>query len=330
MLFKSIERKLKIKIDQSVLISESDNLIYKIFENSSQRTLILRQQKFKRFTDVEYLEELHFINFLNRQTRKNYDKFVVPQLIGYDYGIRSTKHKKNRVVLTEFLNGKVLEAGVASKNASHLGRAIKNLHRSGALFTFKRRRLWDAMGLCGAKSTFGSMHSIRAINVKDRRIIADYQKIVFHFLESIQRDHPKQLGAIHGDIHLNNILSIKKTSQLGLIDFDDTGFGFYFYDLATIILSFEDKVFQKYKNESEKKNQLKIDRFQQALLEAYLSRPPNNFELTLLEYLKVARKISMICCHWKRDPKSVATRNYLKSISKIFIRHLKSNPIFYK
>ena len=93
------------------------------------------------------------------------------------------------------------------------------------------------------------------------------------------------MGLVHADLHFNNALQNK--NGLGAIDFDDSGFGFYAYDLVIPILSMENILGEKRKAERPK--------FRQALLSGYKSvRTWDEEDEKILDVLIGARRLLML------------------------------------
>ncbi|MEM8759566.1 MAG: phosphotransferase, partial [Pseudomonadota bacterium] len=53
---------------------------------------------------------------------------------------------------------------------------------------------------------------------------------------------PERFGLIHADLRLANLL-IDETGHIGVIDFDDCGFGWFMYDFAAAVSFYEHEPF---------------------------------------------------------------------------------------
>jgi Ser/Thr protein kinase RdoA (MazF antagonist) len=67
---------------------------------------------------------------------------------------------------------------------------------------------------------------------EDRILLVQVEKEARALLSGLPRD-PQWLGLIHSDLHLGNVLF--EGDEVNLIDFDDTGFGFWIYDFAAAL-----------------------------------------------------------------------------------------------
>lgn len=119
-----------------------------------------------------------------------------------------------------------------------LGRISAQLHQHSADWTrpdwFLRGR-WDAEAAFGARPRWGRWQT--AVSDSDQRQLLDRLECVVndrlrHF--GVDRD---RFGLIHADLRTANLLVDGETCHL--IDFDDAGFGWWLYDLATALTFYE-------------------------------------------------------------------------------------------
>jgi Ser/Thr protein kinase RdoA (MazF antagonist) len=67
---------------------------------------------------------------------------------------------------------------------------------------------------------------------EDRLLLIEEDRGARELLASLPRD-AEWFGLIHSDLHLGNVLF--EGDELNVIDFDDTGFGFWLYDFAAAL-----------------------------------------------------------------------------------------------
>ncbi|NJL79808.1 MAG: phosphotransferase [Richelia sp. SL_2_1] len=118
---------------------------------------------------------------------------------------------------------------------NEIGKLIAHIHDE--LYDWQQpanfhRPMLDADALIGNKGALG--YANLGYKYFDRETVnlfeLVYQRLI-DFQAVITKE--KNFGLIHGDLHLNNIIYHQNT--LVPIDFDDSGWGYYIYDLAVIL-----------------------------------------------------------------------------------------------
>lgn len=161
-----------------------------------------------------------------------------------------------------------------------IGREMARLHDAADRFAmpadFVRPR-WDSDGLLGDMPFWGRFWDCAGLDHGDRDFLAGLRNRLQGELVSIEGslDH----GLIHADLVRENILV--DGEHVTFIDFDDCGFGFRLFDLATALL----------RNRSEPDYPL----IRQSLLDGYLSiRPGLQAELKHLPLFLLLRALTYI------------------------------------
>ncbi|SMH41691.1 phosphotransferase enzyme family protein [Maritimibacter sp. HL-12] len=122
-----------------------------------------------------------------------------------------------------------------------VGRAVADLHnasdglRLGAGFT---RHAWDAEGLLGEAPLWGRFWESPALNAEERALVDAARDRARGMLEAFAA-RGGDYGLIHADVLRENVLFHGDKAML--IDFDDAGWGFRLYDLATFMTQNEDE-----------------------------------------------------------------------------------------
>ena len=116
-----------------------------------------------------------------------------------------------------------------------IGREMALLH--GAADTFRlpdgfERPAWDAAGLLGEVPFWGRFWDCPMLAAGDRSYLADLRATLSMRLGAVAPS--LDYGLIHADIVRENIFVRK--GAVAFIDFDDCGFGFRLFDLATTLL----------------------------------------------------------------------------------------------
>lgn len=135
-----------------------------------------------------------------------------------------------------------------------------------------QRKSWDLDGLLGEAPLWDRFWDNPGLSAKQRdRVIAARDGLRADLAASVQ-----DFGLIHADMLRENIMI--DGSSLGLIDFDDSGFGFRLFDVATALL----------KNRDEPD----FEDLQAAFLEGYRGRRP--LDTTLLPHFMLIRALTYL------------------------------------
>lgn len=136
----------------------------------------------------------------------------------------------------DWLEGKSLEPRVNGKQMKQIGRFLAQLRlqppREGAL----RQKRWDAEGLAGRNSTYGDLDRLDGVTREEQALVTHSRRAILSRLRAYQRRFPSRLGVIHGDMHLGNALNVGP-NQIAALDFEESGFGFFAYDLVIPVIS---------------------------------------------------------------------------------------------
>lgn len=92
------------------------------------------------------------------------------------------------------------------------------------------RHSWCDEGLVGQTPLWGRFWELEALSLQQRRRFEHVRDRVFEDLTSYGKD-PDRFGLIHADLVPENILV--DADRLRIIDFDDAGFGWYMFEIAT-------------------------------------------------------------------------------------------------
>ncbi len=140
-----------------------------------------------------------------------------------------------------WVNGQALgEAGVplpgtlAEKLAQHraLGALLARIHSATDLLALPewfQRPSWDRKGLVGEAPFWGRFWDHPNLNSAEHEVLIAAR----HWLDAMLRRSRSPLGLIHADVLRENVFV--QTGGLALIDFDDSGFGYRWYDLGTVL-----------------------------------------------------------------------------------------------
>lgn len=137
-------------------------------------------------------------------------------------------------------NGKALALRDGSATFFRLGRDIARLHIACDRFSvpsgFNRWR-WDVDGLVGATPVWGRFWENPTLDQGTRALFVDCRDAA----RGVLADHAEDLdfGLIHADLVRENVLL--DGGRTRFLDFDDGGFGYRLFDLATVLLNVLDE-----------------------------------------------------------------------------------------
>lgn len=94
-----------------------------------------------------------------------------------------------------------------------------------------RRHSWDAAGLAGEQPFWGRFWDLAALSASQRRFFARLRDCLLEDLTALGTT-PDRYSMIHADLVPENIL-VTQTGELKIIDFDDAGFGWHLFEMAT-------------------------------------------------------------------------------------------------
>ncbi|WP_102141428.1 phosphotransferase enzyme family protein [Mycobacterium hubeiense] len=103
------------------------------------------------------------------------------------------------------------------------------------------RFAWDWEHCLGDTPRWGRWQDAQGVGTAEHDVLQRAQDLLCHRLKSYGTA-PDKFGLIHADLRLANLLvdGAAADSRITVIDFDDCGFGWYFYDFGTAVSFIED------------------------------------------------------------------------------------------
>lgn len=152
-----------------------------------------------------------------------------------------------QVDMLEWLSGEplgTLEQGLSDAVTdvpaafTQVGALAARLHNHAAAWRRPEgfvRHAWDVDGLTGEAPLWGRFWELEDLSTSQRALIerarAEARRDLLAYGQS-----PQTYGLIHADFNLDNL--ILDGGRVRIVDFDDTGFGWHLFDLATISILF--------------------------------------------------------------------------------------------
>jgi Ser/Thr protein kinase RdoA (MazF antagonist) len=125
-------------------------------------------------------------------------------------------------------SGDSIEATYAS-----IGEIAARIHNQASAWELPAgfcRHAWDAAGLAGEQPFWGRFWELEALSASQRQLFLRVKDSVFADLTAFGTG-PDRYSMIHADLVPENVLTT--CDGLQIIDFDDAGFGWHLFELAT-------------------------------------------------------------------------------------------------
>jgi len=213
------------------LIAARENQVFRV--ETPDRLLVLRLHRMGYRSQAELTSELDWMAELTRAG------VLVPQPIATQTGARCTLVQGQFVDMLTFLDAQPLMAN-GQWNASadptacarQIGATLARLHDLSDRWQkpdgFTRPH-WDAAGLIGDAPLWDRFWENPMLSADQARVLANFRDQAGRDLATLGPH--LDYGLIHADAVPENVLVAK--DGVYLIDFDDGGFGFRLFDLAT-------------------------------------------------------------------------------------------------
>lgn len=150
----------------------------------------------------------------------------------------------HQIDMLEWIDGVQLgsvEAGLSGEAASiqgayrRIGALAARIHNHGVAWLRPvgfERHSWDLEGLVGSRPLWGRFWELESLSGSERSLVEKTR-------DRLRRDlsefgvQPDRFGLIHADLVPENVLA--DGERLAVIDFDDAGFGWHLFELATTV-----------------------------------------------------------------------------------------------
>lgn len=279
------------------LIAERENRVFKVID-SKGKTYALRVHRLHYKSDVEILSELAWMKSLK------FSGIPVPEPIIAKNGKLLINECGFQIDLLSWLKGKPIGVTGGSLDLFNrveaffdLGRLLAMLHNHSDNWELPPdflRPNWDKDGILGPKPVWGKFWENPSLNTREKNLFEEGRNKALKILSSKDFD----FGLIHADMVRENILIDE--SSLAIIDFDDCGFGYRLFDLATALI----------KNREE----LDYQDLQAALLNGYKTHRIINIEqLDLFLLLRAFTYVGWIVPRIKEPEAEIRQSRFIKT-----------------
>lgn len=221
------------------LVAARENEVFRI--SAPDRTVALRLHRKGYRSDQELRSELAWMAAVSD------GGIGVPAPIPSATGEMLHVVEGVQVDVLSWLNGvsvqKALDARDAAVRADlfgEIGRQIAALHHIIDAWTPPEgfaRCAWDREGLLGDAPLWGRFWDNPLLMAEDRRVMLELREVATAELRQLESS--LDYGLIHADLVSENIMVDENRVQM--IDFDDGGFGFRLFEIATALVKYRDQ-----------------------------------------------------------------------------------------
>lgn len=237
------------------LIKHRENAVFKVEKDDFRAALRLHRHGYH--TDDELRSELQWMQALSESGVLVPN--VIPALSGdlfVDYS-GDTLPGTLQIDLFEWIDGKQLgsvEEGVADiaeveSTYGAIGELAARVHNQATSWRLPEgfvRHAWDAEGLAGENPFWGQFWNLAAASKSETEMLERGRDRVFQDLSALAKT-PDNYSMIHADFAPENVMV--DGNEVRLIDFDDAGFGWHLFELATSLYFIqEESYFQQAKD----------------------------------------------------------------------------------
>ena len=297
---------------QTQLVANRENSVFKISTQSNNFALRLHRPGYR--TNQELWSELKWMEAMAA------GGIVVPAPIKSMSGKVLHSIDGIQVDVLTWLSGRTMGETILSLQPAgrmslfhNLGRTMAQLHEVSDNWKLPkkfRRCNWDRKGLLGEKPLWDRFWDNPALSAEDRKIFLQARDKAN--VELSNMEHQLDYGLIHADLVSDNILI--DGNHLQIIDFDDGGFGFRLFELATTLVKFV--------------SQEDYSTLRDSLLEGYKSLRPLDFSaLNLFILLRATSYIGWNIARMDEENATLRNDKFIGTARHLAEIYLASDPV---
>lgn len=241
----TLVRQYEVSVDASVsLLHQSENTMLLVEDRGHARKLVLRvhSQRLAYHTAPSIASELQWMTALRRESGVEAPE-VVSAKDGSLVQILSAPDldEPRHAVMFTFLEGTEPSDATLVEGFKRLGEITARMHLHARSWRrpadFVRHR-WDCETILGDRPLWGCWQTGMGVGDGALRILGRLVAVVERRMAKLGKDR-ERYGLIHADMRLANLLV--EGGRTKVIDFDDCGFTWYIYDLATALSFLEER-----------------------------------------------------------------------------------------
>ena len=223
------------------LLNLSENATYEVVDSDTGVRSILRVHRKGYHRPHEIASELDWLAALQSDGDVTVP-VVLPARDGRRVVTVDQGGVERYVVHFEMVSGvEPDEKTLAASDFHTLGRITAALHEHSTKWTRPEgfgRFAWDWQHSLGDRPRWGRWQDATGVGEAERQVLEPARDLLRRRLEEYGTG-PEVFGLVHADLRLANLL-VDGDSSITVIDFDDCGFGWHFYDFGTAVSFFED------------------------------------------------------------------------------------------
>jgi len=225
-----------------VLLKHRENAVFSVQESPGTPKVILRIHRFNYHSDSDLRSELEWMQVLQRDGLPTPTVLPSRQNNLFEVVACDAVPEPRQCDVLSFIEGRPLgsiEGGGREDlqellhNYRLLGALTARLHNHASAWEVPAgfsRHAWDEEGLVGEQPLWGRFWELPALTPAQRQVLLSAKAKVREQLSAFGKNRDRY-GMIHADLLPENLLVSR--DGLCLIDFDDAGFGWYLFDVAT-------------------------------------------------------------------------------------------------
>lgn len=213
------------------LIAARENAVYRVDTSTGPFALRLHRQGYR--TDAQLRSELDWMAALS------IGGLSVPAPIPSQTGALLHVIDDTQVDALTWVQGQTMDDALNQTNRAatfrNLGAAMARLHTISDAWSPPQsfdRALWDRYGLLGEAPLWDRFWDNPALDRADEELFQQFRNHATEHLHTLEDS--LDYGLIHADLVAGNV--IIDGTQIHMIDFDDSGYGFRLFDVATALL----------------------------------------------------------------------------------------------
>jgi Ser/Thr protein kinase RdoA (MazF antagonist) len=221
------------------LLKHRENAVFEIIDG--ERHMVLRVHRANYHTDQELLSELQWIQAINSEALRTPQ--VIPTTRGELFICARAEGvpEERQVDAFEWVDGAALgsvedgleDTSAADQSFRTMGQLMAIAHNHAEYWQLPEgfsRHAWDEEGLLGSEPFWGSFWDLPELTQEQRQRMLKVRDRGATELRAYAKSADRY-GLIHADFVPENLLLTKE--GVWLIDFDDCGFGWHLFDIAT-------------------------------------------------------------------------------------------------